>query len=301
MAGLSYLATTIKNLKKLSIVSRHEDLSKKCMSVIKGNRSRYMSGLSQPELAQGKQDWYLSASVCIERIPIITPELTNFESKMIEHLKQIEYENSKKSDFELRQEADIEAAEKRKLDGTKLSSGTRTAEDDHDAWCKDKQSFTCKSKFTKADETNDLSSLVRCLDKPLHLIIERNCGVQNNPTEKPHFVWDIPSSIRLEGETMRQVAERAVRETCGSDLDVQILGNAPWAYFKNKYPRKIQDLTGKKGEKTFIFKAHYKSGHVQSQENISRNFRWSTITELNSLEPKLRDILNEILYYDDID
>jgi len=301
MSGLSMLTTTVKHINKLSSIARNADLSDKFISVIRGNRSRYLSALSHSQLAQGKEEWYLTASVCIERIPLITPPLTNIERTMIEHLKQIEFENSKRSDFELRHEADIEAAEKRKLDGTKLASGTRTAEDDHDAWLKDKQGFVCKSKLTNADESNDQSSPVRCLDRPLYLTIERNFAIQNNPKGNPEFNWDLPGCIRREGESMRQTAERAVKDTCGSDLEVQILGNAPWAFMKYKYTNKIKDLTGRKGEKIFIYKAHYQSGQVKKQENISRNFRWSAINELDLISPKLRLILNDLVYYENED
>lgn len=274
-------------------------------TINKGNKLRCMSGLPQHRNAEEKEEWYLSASVFIERVPLITPPLTNIENKMIEHLKQLEFENARKSDFEVRHEADIQAAEKRKLEGLKLSSGTRTAEDDHDAWCKDKQTFECKSKYTKADERDDRSSTVRCLDKPLHLIIDRNFGYQNNASAKPEFSWDLPTSIRQDGESMRQTAERAVKNTCGSDLNVQLLGNAPWAFIKYKYSNKIQNLTGKKGEKIFIYKAHYQSGQVKVQENISRDFKWSTFDEFNSIMPtdkyytKMKNILCEIMYHDD--
>ena len=188
----------------------------------------------------------------------------------------------------------------KKLEGLKLASGTRTAEDDHDAWVKDKQSFIGKSRITQADEKGDRSSVVRSLDKPLHLIVDRNFGYQNNSKAKPEYNWDLPSSIRQEGESMRQVAERAVRNTCGSDLNVHILGNAPWAFFKYRYSNKIQDITGKRGEKIFIYKAHYQSGQAKAQENISRDYKWSTIDELDeSIAPKLKVILKELIYIGD--
>ena len=300
MAGLTCLSSSLKQISKLAIISKNTEKSDKFLSIIRGNRLRCMSGLSQLQNDERKEEWYLSASVFIERIPILTPPLTDFENKMVKHLKQIEFESSKKSDFELRNEADIEAAEKRKLEGLKLASGTRTAEDDHDAWVKDKQSFIGKSRITQADEKGIRSSVVRCLDKPLHLIIERNFGYQNNSKAKPEYNWDLPCSIRQEGESMRQVAERAVRNTCGSDLNVHILGNAPWAFFKYRYSNKIQDITGKRGEKIFIYKAHYQSGQAKAQENITRDYRWSTIDELDeSIAPKLKVILKELMYIDD--
>ncbi len=55
--------------------------------------------------------------------------------------------------------------------------------------------------------------------------------------------------ITQEGETLRRTAERAILEHCGQKLEVRVLGNAPWAVYKYKYPKKIQEQTGKTGEK----------------------------------------------------
>lgn len=43
-----------------------------------------------------------------------------------------------------------------------------------------------------------------------------------------------------------------VIEHCGEKLDIQVLGNAPWAVYKLKYPKKIQEKVGKTGEKVRI-------------------------------------------------
>ena len=260
--------------------------------------SRFSSNTSHLEKKSLNQEWYLSAAVCVERIPTLTPPLTEFQQKMLNHLSQIEYEHSKKSGFELRHEADIEAAEKRKLEGTKLSTGTRTAQDDNDAWVKDRISFVPAARQTKSDNEKNLKSTERKLDAPLHLVVERNLGSCNDSKGTPFFCWDLPTCIRRDGESMRDAAERAIRESCGKDLDVQILGNAPWAYYKTKYPKRIQDKTGKRGEKIFIYKGHYQKGTAQCQKDVTRDLRWFTIDELNILPAEVKDALGEILYCD---
>ena len=44
-------------------------------------------------------------------------------------------------------------------------------------------------------------------------------------------------------------AERALVEHCGNKFEARVLGNAPWAVYKYKYPKKIREQTGKYGEK----------------------------------------------------
>ena len=59
-------------------------------------------------------------------------------------------------------------------------------------------------------------------------------------------------TIRKDGETMRATAERAIRENCGEKVKFRVLGNAPWAYYKRSYPKKVQAQLGHNGEKVWI-------------------------------------------------
>lgn len=300
MARISIITLPFRRIRQLAGSSHYRNVVQKHLSVIE-NKSKSFSSLSQLQKESEKDEWFVSAAVCVERIPSITPSLSNFEQIVLEHLNKNEFEVSKKSNFELRHESDIEAAETRRLEGVKLSAGTKTAEDDHDLWVKDLEPFVAKSKTTHADTINDVTSTERQLANPLHLIVERNLGAENNPRENPIFCWDLPNSIRKEGETIKETAERALEETCGSQLEAHILGNAPWAYYRTNYTKQIRNLTGKRGEKTFIFKAHYKAGKVQCPENMSRAYRWSTLNELDILQPNVKKTLMEILYINDID
>lgn len=301
MGRLSSFSFPLRQLGRFTVSSQNKTALKLQTQTIMRNCPIFLSNLAQNPKKIEKQEWYLSAQVLIERTPTLTPPLLGFEKKVAEHLMQIEYETSKKSEFELRHEADLETAQRRKIEGTTLSTGTRTAEDDSDSWIKDRETFVPRSRLTNADKNNDVTSTERHLDSPLHLVIEKNLGSFNNPTATPFFCWDMPSSIHIEGESIRETADRAIKECCGDQFEVQMLGNAPWGYYKTKYTKKIQEVTGKQGEKTFIFKAIYKSGKVQCQENVSRNYRWSTVNELNILPTETKNVILPLLYIDETD
>ena len=52
------------------------------------------------------EQWRITAAVAVERLPSLTPALTPLEEKMKKLLDTIEYEQSKKSDHEVRHEED---------------------------------------------------------------------------------------------------------------------------------------------------------------------------------------------------
>ena len=153
-------------------------------------------------------------------------------------LEQIEFENSKKSDHELRLEETDKIAERIKL-GEKVATEVITAYDDEERWRKDAEKFQAASRSTEADAKDDKRSLDRALDKSLFLVL------------KQRESWTLPMTPNQEGESLRQTAERALRIHCGDKLESQVLGNAPFAHFKLKYSKKYQEHTGSRGEKVF--------------------------------------------------
>lgn len=232
--------------------------------------------------------WHLSCAVCIERAPLLTPQLAPLQQKMKETLRAIEDENSKQSDHELRIQQDLETAERIKTSGEVSGKQMvmQTAADDEDAWEKDFAKFVPAS--CSGDE--DKRSLNRSLDRPLHLLVQRRLG--------DSLIWDLPTVIRQEGESLRQVAERAILEHIGTSLTAQILGNAPWAHYQYKYSRRVREETGKQGDKVFIFKAFYTGGQVQLQDNgLVKDFTWARQEEIwPALYAPVSKALRQILY-----
>ena len=104
---------------------------------------------------------------------------------------------------------------------------------------------------------------------------------------------------------MRQTSERAVFTSCGPNIDFQVLGNAPFSYYKIKYPKKYQSET--QGAKIFIFKAFllnmkgnvWEDIEIQLGKNVM-DYKWLTYEELGDyLQVETRKSLMKMLHNDD--
>ena len=51
--------------------------------------------------------FFCSSAVCIERVPPLVPELSDLQKRMVAMLQQVEFEQSKKCEHELRHEEDL--------------------------------------------------------------------------------------------------------------------------------------------------------------------------------------------------
>lgn len=222
--------------------------------------------------AQGK--WNLVSSVCLQRKPVLSKEMTDLEKDVQKLLFQIETEKSWKNDWELEAEKDLKEMDQIKAgDPTKV--GRKFRRDWEDEWKAELAAFKLEPRLTEADKKNDVKSWYRLLDTTLFLVVQQKDSGNR---------WILPHGVRTEGETMRQTAERVLHNSCGADLNVKFYSNAPCGYFKFKYPKAVREERGIEGDKVFFYKAYLTGGQLKSS-SILKDFKWIPRKELKTTLP----------------
>lgn len=251
---------------------------------------------SKPMSAVTKENWDLYAGVLVERLPVITKPLSgievefqvrpnvivlneNYELKIIhntsficplkEHLNQIEFEQSLKSDFELRHEKELIIANLQKkgaVDIEIIESVQQTAQDLTDAWKEEYKSYQLANRITDDDQKKNIKSVNRKLDKTLWLLIEQQIG------NRKYML--LPQGKREPGENLRQTAERTLKMYCGDNLNVLFYGNAPCGFYKYKYPIEERRKSDAVGAKIFFFRSTYQSGFIDDIKMKSLKYEW---------------------------
>ncbi|KAF5282838.1 hypothetical protein FQA39_LY17488 [Lamprigera yunnana] len=244
---------------------------------------KIVRGLCRTRIVHSK--WDLLTAVCVERKPVITPLLNELDQKFQSLLSEVEYENSFKADHEIRHEQDLKQQEQIKKGESDVDILIKeTAQDFLDASNELLSKFKCGERFTTDDEVNNTKSLHRKLDKHLVLLTKHKLGDKE--------LYLIPQGKHQEGETLRQAAERIMKDSCGDEMKVQFYGNAPCGFYKFTYPENIKKENGTVGAKIFIYFARYTSGGL----TMNRDFKWLDRIELQKeLPPKYYNSIDSFL------
>ncbi|CAD5228855.1 unnamed protein product [Bursaphelenchus okinawaensis] len=245
--------------------------------------------------------WDLSVALALVRLPVIAPKLTDIEQKFQKQQEQIEHEGSLLSDFELRMIKDAELLEKRKqleAEGKDLSElddqiGKTALQEEgeyKDFAQTTRKTFEIDNREKLEDQ--DERSLRRRLDERLLLLVKQKFG-ENEPKK-----WTLPV-LKNNGETLRQTAEKCLGETISSDVNVTIIGNAPFSVHPCKYPTKLAESLNKEGNNIFMYLGYI--NELDNQIDFSQkiaDYRWTSKSELKSLVPtsQYRQKLGLFLY-----
>lgn len=192
-------------------------------------------------------------------------------------ISDIEFENSMKSDYEIRHERDLLMAEKLKKGDMELDLDEtikQTAQDLKDAYKEELKKFQFASRLTESDKKNDRQSTERKLDQALILLVEQQIG------NKKYFL--LPQGRHNDGETLRDTAERVIKEKCGESLSAQVYGNAPVGFYKYKYPS--EHRKDAVGAKIFFYRA-VTNDQPQTTQKIPTSFEWLTKSEIEEKLP----------------
>ncbi|MBN3312343.1 RM46 protein, partial [Atractosteus spatula] len=219
--------------------------------------------------------WRLLGAVCLQRPAVISQERSPIEQRFAELTHQVELERSLLSDHELRLLEDAERMSRKQAedyDSDEEESSEQdivTVQDLEDSWDQKLRQFEPASRITETDRKNDRSSLHRCLDDTLVLLVQERVGSEE--------LWMLPQAPWEQGENLRQTAERALASRPGSDIKVTFLGNAPCGVYKYKFPKPMRTESCV-GAKVFFFKALLSSGSLPAARNGSHV--WVTKREL---------------------
>lgn len=185
-------------------------------------------------------------------------------------MTQLEFEQSYKSDFELREEKDIAMAQLIKEGKMKIDFDgvvQQTALDLKDMWKAELTKFQPASRTTDADRKNDTKSMERKYEDALTLLMEQQIGNDK--------LLLLPQGKLLNDETLYNAAQRIIKERCGDSIQTIIYGKAPCGFYKYKYPKEVR--TESIGAKVFFYRAILQSGQVASN---CGHFEWLNKTEL---------------------
>ena len=184
--------------------------------------------------------------------------MQDIEARFQETLKQIEFENSLLSDFEIEMKKELDQKQKQNSEQTLTGNdtdivSTQTNQDFLDSSEQELKQFKFASRISEAEENSRSLSLKDKLDKHLVLLVEQKVGNAD--------LWIPPQSVRKQRETMIHTAYRTVQELCGNNIQVKFYGGAPIGFYQYKYPKDIRDK-GRDGAKIFYFLAKYISGEI---------------------------------------
>ncbi|CAH0559513.1 unnamed protein product [Brassicogethes aeneus] len=235
--------------------------------------TKFKGHLSTTSLVNEK--WDLLTAVCLERKPVITQELNEIQKEYEELLAEVEFERSLKSDHELQHELELKQIEAlKKGDSDDLDVNLKqTAQDFVDLCVEELTQFKKGSKITQDDKKNNDKSLNRKLDKHLVLLVNQKLGDQK------HYL--LPQGKREEGETLRQAADRVLKQCCGPNVKTQIYGNAPSGFYKYKYPKQIRNEKAV-GAKVFIYFARHLEGQLPDK---GVDYKWLDRQEMDKILP----------------
>jgi large subunit ribosomal protein L46 len=119
---------------------------------------------------------------------------------------------------------------------------------------------------TEADEENITTSLIRKLDRTLYLVVETPKG------------WRLPSFGLNEKETLHEAAERGIRELGGENINTWTVSKTPAAFGRFDIENRNIDANSVNEQtvREFYIKSHILHGQF-TPENL--NFGWFTTEE----------------------
>lgn len=266
----------------------------------------------------------LNASLLLSRTPIVTPEIPAFEAAFYEYQEELErrlmwtfpkwyyFKKGTVAEREFTQAQTypipnnpsvwfpegrpdlMHGRDRRFKEDVKLPK--KHIENDEEIDLEDiSRPIKPHSRITKADETNDQTSLERKLSNTLYLIVSSNGGQQ----------WKLPTfevDETNKGKGLHLIAEDGLRQLGGERINTWSVSNTPASVLKYNIDGKLNNTVGEADADTttvareYILKSHIIAGKFEPKD--SATFKWLTKDELKTqldaeyfseIEPLLAD------------
>lgn len=234
-------------------------------------------------------DRYLA--VCIERLPIKACEMTEMEQKYFKTLQEVEFENSGKSDFELREENEKKSKPK---DSSAKSSDILSdknplisLKDFEDNRLKELENLKTLPKSVEEQTDKIITSTKRKLSESIYLVTKQNIGTKDE-------AWLPPQDVIGKDETIKSAAKRIVQSVLGENSKVVFYGNAPFKYDEYKFTSEENGVKKVQKQKVFYYSAKYVSG-ADIKKEIPH--QWLSANELKKTIPDFvhKSMVNSLL------
>ncbi|KAL0947312.1 hypothetical protein HGRIS_013431 [Hohenbuehelia grisea] len=246
---------------------------------------------SAPAPAKRRVRSNLTASVILNRSPIITREPTPFETAYYDYQARIRralhnpfpYEFYFKQGSLLEARFNIEETQReRNSFGDEFvgqSGSTEVKEEDKKAAeqlsQQEGEGEVIMPREHPADVSGDVKSLDRAAERNLYLLVRAKQDGKD--------IWRFPQGGVEKGELLHQAAQRDLFAECGAHMDAWIVGRKPVGVLKSQ-----SNSTPSEGDEkfTFFFKGHIMAGQVRPQEKTISDFCWLTKQEI---QPRVDD------------
>lgn len=228
---------------------------------------------TQSDIAQSTErmkDQSIGTYLLLSRLPTILPSPTPFESSVYAYNAKLERALSQPFPrdlyFKKGSAAETQFLEDEKERQAARKGDAKVNEQLSSVPLSSAQSQTLTSRKTQADETNDVRSLQRKLERTLFLVIKG--GKAGEQWTLPHSVISTNSS-----ESLHSAAHASVTDLLGEDMDIWMVTNYPIGIIE-------KHLEAAKG-KGYVMRGHIVTGNaVPKTKDV--DYAWLTRDELQN-------------------
>ncbi|CAG7854165.1 SubName: Full=Related to MRPL17-mitochondrial ribosomal protein, large subunit {ECO:0000313/EMBL:CCA68916.1} [Serendipita indica DSM 11827] len=138
----------------------------------------------------------------------------------------------------------------------------------------------------RADKEKDVKSLDRAGERNLYLLVKKDRKANS---------WQFPQGGLENDEALHKAALRELKEECGPNMDVWMVGRQPIGHYAYEYPTESQ-RDGHLGAKVYFFKGHILAGQCRPDGKEVVDFAWLTKEEVQQyVEPHYWTAIKDML------